>query len=400
MKILVFYQYYTTPKGSWSTRYYHFGKRWVEAGHEVTIVTSCYDKSDLTAEGWVSEQHIDGVKLKVINAQISNRLSFWRRVGGFIHYALFASWYAAFEKADVVLVSSGPITVGLPALISRYLGRRRLMFETRDLWPEGAIELGHLNNALMRGFAFWLTRRCYRAAHTVVPLSPDMGDHQRAHYKVKNTLVIPNGANTASFAAKRDSWQLPDWARGKHLLLYTGNLGPTNGSHLLKQVAEELARRQRDDILLVLIGKGQDSEMLMETAERLSTIKVLGLKPKEEIISWLQHATVALVPLADKPILKTSSPNKLFEALSAGTPAVQTTTGWLKTLLEDNRCGFTVSPTDPNQLIEVLETLAGDPEKRGEYAENAKQVAAREFDIYRLADRYLGGFEELMERVP
>ncbi len=400
MKILVFYQYFTTPKGSWSTRFYHFAKHWVAAGHEVTIVTSCYDKSDLSASGWVSDQVIEGVRLKVINVQISNRLSFWRRVAGFVHYAFFASWYAVFQKADVVLVSSGPITVGLPALIARYLGRRRLMFETRDLWPEGAIELGHLHNPFMRRFAFWLTRRCYRAAHTVVPLSPDMGEHQQSHYGVKNTLVIPNGADTQAFAVKRGDQTPPDWARGKHILLYTGNLGPTNGSHLLKAVAEELDRRQRDDILLVLIGKGQDSEMLNAAAERLSTLKVLGLMPKEDIITWLHHATVALVPLADKPILKTSSPNKLFEALSAGTPAVQTTTGWLKDLLADNQCGFTVSPTDPNALIDVLETLAGDPELRRTYAENARQVAAREFDIYRLADKYLAGFQALTERVP
>ena len=47
MRILYFYQYFTTPKGAWSTRAFEFARRWVAAGHEVTVVTSVYDKSDL-----------------------------------------------------------------------------------------------------------------------------------------------------------------------------------------------------------------------------------------------------------------------------------------------------------------------------------------------------------------
>ena len=37
MRILYFYQYFTTPKGSWSTRVYEFTRRWVKAGDTVTV---------------------------------------------------------------------------------------------------------------------------------------------------------------------------------------------------------------------------------------------------------------------------------------------------------------------------------------------------------------------------
>ena len=42
MKILYFYQYFTTPKGAWSTRAYEFARRWVEAGRIINVMTSVY----------------------------------------------------------------------------------------------------------------------------------------------------------------------------------------------------------------------------------------------------------------------------------------------------------------------------------------------------------------------
>ena len=72
MRILYFYQYFSTPKGSWGTRVYEFTKRWVELGHDVTVVTSVYSKSDLKAVKFIEDQEIDGIKLKVINVNIDN----------------------------------------------------------------------------------------------------------------------------------------------------------------------------------------------------------------------------------------------------------------------------------------------------------------------------------------
>jgi len=60
VRILFFYQYFTTPKGSWSTRAYEFARRWVTAGDQVTVVTSVYDKSDLDPSGLVDRMDMSG----------------------------------------------------------------------------------------------------------------------------------------------------------------------------------------------------------------------------------------------------------------------------------------------------------------------------------------------------
>src|SRR5690606_15584636 len=146
MKIVYFYQYFSTPNGSWGTRVYEFAKEWVDQGHEVTVVTSIYSKSDLVAEKLVEDQVFEGIKVKVLNVIIDNKQSFIKRILSFIKYSLLSSYYAIKLPADVVIASSGPITIGIPGLISKYIRGRKLIFETRDLWPEGAIELGIIKN--------------------------------------------------------------------------------------------------------------------------------------------------------------------------------------------------------------------------------------------------------------
>ena len=104
MKVVYFYQYFSTSNGSWGTRVSEFAKRWVAQGHDVTVVTSLYYKSDLRATRLIEDQEHDGVKVKVLNIEISNKQSFFRRVWTFIKFAVLSSWFALTLKADVVVV--------------------------------------------------------------------------------------------------------------------------------------------------------------------------------------------------------------------------------------------------------------------------------------------------------
>src|SRR5690554_5099397 len=156
MKILIFYQYFGTPKGKWSTRMYELTRRWVDAGHQVTVVTSPYEKSDIKTDKFIGKQQIDGINLIIINSADSNRDGFIKRIFKALIFSLMSCYYALTVKCDVVLASSGPITVGLPALLAKWFRGKPMVFEVRDLWPEGAIELGKLNNPVLQKIAICL----------------------------------------------------------------------------------------------------------------------------------------------------------------------------------------------------------------------------------------------------
>lgn len=389
MRILYFYQYFSTPKGSWGTRAYDFSRRWVQEGHEVTVVTSVYDKSDLSPKSLISRFEVEGIEVIVINARLSNRHSLLVRLFTFALYAFWASWYALRVPADVVLASSGPLTVGLPALVAKYLRRLPLVFEVRDLLPEVAEELGLISNRFVLNATYLFVRRCYAAASVVVALSEGMAERLRGFYGVQRVVVIPNSANNALFGktAFPGVPGLPEWTNGKDLALFTGTMGIANNCGLILDVAGLFSAEGEADILFVFIGDGKERQTLERRVEEenLENVRFIDPLPKHYLPLWCSEALCSLLTLRPVPVLDTSSPNKLFDSLAAGLPVIQTTQGWIKDLLAEEKCGMSVSGEIPREMAEAIKCLHGNPHLREGMRENAVQVARHRFDKEKLA---------------
>jgi len=199
MRILVFYQYFGTPKGKWSTRIYELTKRWVNEGNKVTVVTSPYEKSDIKAEKRIERQKVEGIELIVINYPDSNRFSKLKRILNFLLFSFFSIYYALTEKTDIVIASSGPITVGVPALFAKFFRRKKYIFEVRDLWPQGAISLGILTNPFLIKVSFFFEKLCYKQASCVVGCSQGMADNITDRFPNVYTSVIPNASDNSLF---------------------------------------------------------------------------------------------------------------------------------------------------------------------------------------------------------
>jgi glycosyltransferase involved in cell wall biosynthesis len=399
MRILYFYQYFSTPKGSWGTRVYEFCKEWVEQGHEVTVVTSIYSKSDLKATKLIEEQVFDGIKVKILNIYIDNKHSIIKRIWSFVKFCVLSSWYALRLKADVVIASSGPLTVGVPGLVAKLIARRKLVFEVRDLWPGGAIELGIIKKPILIKLFRWFEKVCYRNSDYIIGLSPGMVGDIYKRYGYKNMESITNSANLALFGTKQNT-PLPEYFQTKKVAIYTGNIGMANNSYLLYRAAVLLKKLNRNDIAIVLVGDGKQREELVEKAkaEGLDNFIVVGLMPKVELVNYIQNSIVSLVTFTDTPVLSTVSPNKLYESLAASVPVIQNTTGWLVGLLEENNCGFSVHPDNEQDLVDKLIYLADNPDEAKRMGEIGRQLAVREFDKKVLANKMLQVLQKVHDK--
>jgi glycosyltransferase involved in cell wall biosynthesis len=395
MKILYFYQYFSTPKGSWGTRVYEFSKEWVKEGHDVTIITSVYSKSDLCATKFIEDQNFEGINVKVINVKIDNKQSFFKRVWAFMAYSTIASYYALKLKADVVIASSGPITVGIPGLIAKYFRNRKLVFETRDLWPEGAIELGILKNRYVKRLCYWFEKLCYKSSSYIVTLSPGMTQNIKKRFNSINVDDVTNAANIELFSQKTDFNS--SLVERKKYAIYTGNIGVVNNSYWLYNAAKILKERNRSDIKILVVGEGQQREEIVNLAknEKVENFVYMGLMSKDKLIPLIQNAFVSIVPLKGTPILDTSSPNKFFESLAAGVPVIQNTQGWMKDFLENNNIGYTLDPNDANQLAEHLILMADDNVKSENMGKIGAGIAEKQFDKNYLAKKMLNILEKV-----
>ena len=314
MKILIFYQYFGTPRGGWSTRYYEFTKRWVEQGHQVTVVTSPYYKSDIQANGFISRQQIEGVDLLVIDLPDSNKQSFLRRAWNALRFSIVSCYFALSESHDVVISSSGPITTAIPGLLSSWLRKKKLVFEVRDLWPRGGIELGKIKNPVAKSVSLWFEKLIYRHSDLVISCSEGMKHGVLTINSDVKVVNIPNSSDLELFGNVNERPVFPPGFRDNlPLFIYAGSLGLMDDC---RQILEGAKLVNDLDFNLVFIGDGAErNELENLSKEFFLTQKVifLGLLPKTEVTKWLALARASFVTFKDLPVLHTNSPNKMFD---------------------------------------------------------------------------------------
>lgn len=390
MHILYVHTNFSTPKGSWGTRAYDLPRHWIARGHRVTIVTGAYDRSDLRPTRLIWDGVVDGIEVRALNLRFSNRDRFARRVFTYLAQGAFAAWEAARRPYDVALVSCGPVTLGAAALVARWVRRRTTVIEVRDLFSDGLEQMAIVRNGVaLAGLRGW-EAACYRSAHAVVALSETMAEWLRARHRPRSVVVVSNTANLELFARQRP--RPAAMAGGVAHFVYAGALGRANDCAQLLRAARCLDAWSRSDIHVHLVGDGSERETLAAEAADASLDRVhfVPPMPREALAAWLGAATAMILVLKPLPVFDTVSPNKLFDALAAGLPVIQTTQGWIRRLLADHDCGISVDPRRPAALAEAMVALSDDRPRRDRMAGNARRLARASFATELLADRLLG----------
>ncbi|MHB1323725.1 MAG: glycosyltransferase family 4 protein [Coriobacteriia bacterium] len=401
MRILYIYQFFATPESSLGlTRSYEFARALVDAGHEVTMLTSASNLSDEFRRDFVTRGTVDGIDVRAVRVGYSNYMSHVRRIVSFAAFMLSSVWVALrVPRPDVVVASSTPITVALPGLAVARLKRVPFVFEVQDLWPEAAIQMGAITRrGPIATIAKRLERAAYRTASAVVPVSPGMAAGVVAEGTAPSRIhMIPNFSDLDRFRpGPKDDATLERYGlAGKFVVGYTGALGPSNAVHeQVPEAARVLAQRGRGDIVFVIAGDGKSLPDLQRATDGLDNVMLLGRLPKVEVPSLTRTADVLMALFGDKPILATNSPNKFFDALASGRPVIVNQPGWTRELVEESGAGLYVPVGDGAALADAIEALADDPVRTAAMGRAARELAEERFG----RDLQAGRMVALLER--
>ena len=398
MHVLYVHANFSTEKGSWSTRAYDFARRWIEQGHQVTVVTGVYDRSDLRPDRFLWTGVIDGITVYALNLPFSNRDRFVRRIATSLLFSAFASWHAACRSYDVALVSCGPITTGLAGLVAHWARRRTVVIEVRDLFTHALEQLGIVTNRVALAGVRGFEALCYRNADAVVALSDTMAERITEKHRPHHISVVPNTARVDLFVP--GAAPTAELSASAAHFVYTGTLGRANDCGQILRAARQLRDWRRSDIHVHLVGDGLERTALEAEAMRagLDRVHFVPPVPKVELAGWLAGATAMLLVFKPLPVFDSGSPNKLFDAFAAGVPVIQTTQGWMRQVLEDHDCGITVDPHQPTALAEAMAELSRDPRRRNRMGRNARRVAHELFATDLLANRMLATLAATVQR--
>jgi glycosyltransferase involved in cell wall biosynthesis len=396
--VLYLHQYFGTRDGVGGTRSFEFARHLVARGHTVTMVTARRADSGLAD---VRRQQVAGIEVVTLGGRpYSNLLSTRQRLVEFARFTVRATLVRGCKPPpDVVIATSTPITIGIPGvLLARHYGVP-LVFEVRDLWPRAPIEMGVLRNRLAIRAARWLERWIYRNARTVIALSPGMQDGVLSTgVPSRRVVVIPNASDMDLFSpAVRDRSLLDRWGlRDRFVAVHAGSMGRINGLDYLIDAAAELARRGEDGIQLLILGDGGLRRVLEDRvgALHLRNVTFGGALPRAAVGAIVSSSDVAITSIANVPVLATASPNKFFDGLAAGIPALVNSPGWLRDLVTAHDAGSYVDVAHPGQLADALVRLRDDPELWAKQGRHARALARATFSRKQLSSRFTAVLED------
>nr|WP_262898823.1 glycosyltransferase family 4 protein [Dawidia soli] len=348
---MILHQHFNTPQKGGALRSYYLARALAAAGIQTVVITG-HARPDEEVKT------IDGITVHSVPNPYENRFGFYKRGISFVRYILQAVRAARhYRDVDVCYAISTPLTIGLAAQwIQRWYGIPYI-FEVGDLWPDAPIQLGAVKSPLFKRALYGLEMNIYRRAKAVVALSVPIAEAVQKRAPGKPIHIIPNMADTAFFQPeeKEPLLEAKFDVSGKLVISYIGALGIANG---LDQFLECVRASEKAalPVHFILCGEGAKLGHLRETAKRLmlKTLSFIDFQDRPGVHDVLNVTDAVFISYKPVPVLETGSPNKYFDGLAAGKLVIVNFGGWIKSEIEQRKCGFYVDHQRPGSFVENI----------------------------------------------
>ncbi len=370
MKVL-FLSHYFAPEGNApATRTFEHAKRWIEAGLDVTVITSNPNvPHGRLYAGYRNRlcqtEYLDGIRVVRVWTYLAANAGNLRRSLNYLSF-LFSAVIAGLtvSKPKVIVATSPQFFCGWAGVILSRLLNVKLVIEIRDIWPDSIAAVGAIKNPLPLRVLTMLEKTMYEAADHIVTV----GDGYREvlverHVPLPKITVIPNGADLDRFRLDVSPIQVDEDATDSSTFrcLYVGTVGMASGLDLIIRAAKILKIRGDESIRFIIVGDGADRSRLQRLCceSGLTNVIFTGLVKKSLIPAYVKAAHACLVHLRNDPLFKTVLPSKLFEALAMEKPVILGVKGSASALLIESGGGISIEPENEQELLTAIDTLKG-----------------------------------------
>lgn len=389
------------PSSSGGTRSYDLSRSFIDKGFKVVVITSSsFLKNEILSDRdrW-TVKNIDNIELHILKSSYSNKTSFAKRIMIFFHFFLMASLRALKINCDLVLATSTPITVAVPALVKRTLQKTPYLFEVRDVWPEVPVAMGIIKNGIFIKLLNRFEAYIYKKAVHIVALSDDMKKSilERTRIPDNKISVIPNIAEIKRFNESKEDRSIFEEKIGfvpHRSVLYAGTLGMVNGLTYVLELAKNCINID-PELKFIIVGDGLEKRQIVHNAERDGTLNrnvfFLEPMPKSELPQLYSECTVGssfVIPVKE---LWANSANKFFDCIAAGRPIVVNYEGWQSKLIKEKNIGFVLSYGGEHNIKEAKEfcRYVNDIHLMNEQGIKAKELAKERFSLEVSSSNYL-----------
>ena len=377
------------------------------AGHDVHVVTSLpWYREHRVEDRWrgrlVRRGHHGTATVTRLHPFPTDKGNLVARALGFIGLTGLATvaGLAARGPFDGVIAVSPPLTFGAAGWLLARRHRCPLVFNVQDVFPDVAVEVGAIGSPRAIAFFRWLERATYRRADAVTVLSDDLAANVSRKVDVAGgtgrrpvVRVVPNFVDTDSIrpADRMTRYRVEHGLGDRTVVMYAGNLGHSQSLDLVVAAADR--HRDRHDLVYVVNGGGVRADDLRAAAAQRENLVVVDYQPADRVPEVLASADLHLVPLR-AGLGESSVPSKTYSVLAAGRPLIASIDedSEVARVVVEAGAGLAVPPDDVEALVEAVEVLVADPERRIRMGEAGRRWA----EAWRSPDQVAVTYAELV----
>ena len=347
---------------------------------------------------WRMREEIDGIEVRRTWVYAGTGKSASIRLANYLSFtctSLLASLTG--PRPDVMFVESQPLSLGLVAILMKWLRGVPYIYNVPDLQIEVAKQLGFMQNQSFLRVAAALENSFLRQSWKISTVTHRFIEHfQKRGLPRTQITFLPNGADTEFLKpqppsrALLDRWQLHD----KKVFLYVGTHAYYHGLDTLIEAAALL--RERSDIVFLMIGDGPERARLKQLSVDYGLTNVIfGQSPYEEMDQLYSTAYASVATLRKIEVAQDMRLSKVFPSLSCAVPVIYAGVGEAAELLETHKCGVVVEPEAPALLAQAIASLASDETMRHNMGYAGRALVEREYSWSAIVGRWLEELEIL-----
>ena len=408
---VVFFSHYFSPEGNApASRTYEHCKRWVEAGHQITVVTCAPNVPDgVVYEGyknrlWPQRETIDGIGVIRIWTYLAANSGNSKRILNYASYMFSAVLCFLFfcRRPNLIIATSPQFFCGWAGTIASWLKWCPFILEIRDIWPESIVTVGALKkSSLLVRILERLEKWMYRSANHIVTVGKGYQENVLSKVDVGDRIsVVTNGVDLDVFSPQESSSEFrQQHGLSDHFVCsYVGTIGMAHGLNVVVRAAEILKSMQRNDVKFCLVGDGAQREKIEQDAIESNVkdmIRFTGRLPKSDMPMVLASSDCLLIHLKKTDLFATVIPSKIFEAMAMERPLVMGVQGESADIVKDGGAGIAMESDNAQQLVDAVLALKDDNELRNRLCTNGRQFVGQQYTRDSLAKKML----DVMQRV-
>ncbi|WKK66773.1 glycosyltransferase family 4 protein [Lutimonas zeaxanthinifaciens] len=184
-------------------------------------------------------------------------------------------------------------------------------------------------------------------------------------------------------------------------LIYTGTITRLRGAmRLLRSV--KIISKELPALKCLFIGNFYPNSL---KDEMNSFLKLQGLEknvvlhnavPYQEIGSYYNKSKIGLLVLERVKTYEISMPIKLFEYMTFGLPVIGSNFGHVGAIIEQDKCGIAVDPSDPVEIANSVIKLLNDHKLYAELSNNGRQAADTKYNWENEFQKLLGFYHKAL----